>query len=71
MANMSIGALTVSAERNELYHITFPYFHGSLIFAIPYTSLEKLVFPFYNGCMVLFDFSIWIGHTDNNMNEIS
>lgn len=53
MVNMSMGALTLSAERDELYDITFPYFHGSLIFAIPsgkpYTSLEKLFFPFYKS----------------------
>lgn len=50
---MSIGALSLSAERDKLYDITFPYFHGSLIFAIPlgkpYTSLEKLFFPFYKS----------------------
>lgn len=49
-ANMSMGGLNQSPERHKLYDISFPYYSGSLMFAIPpgkpYTSLEKLFFPF-------------------------
>lgn len=52
-----MGAIIVSAERFEVYSVSIPYFHASLIYAIPqgrlYTSLEKLVFPFR--------FRVWIG----------
>lgn len=45
-----MGAIIYTAHRTETYSISFPYFYGSLVFAIPagrqYSSFEKIFFPF-------------------------
>lgn len=45
-----MGATIVATNRAELYSMSFAHFYGSLLYAIPsgipYTSLEKLFFPF-------------------------
>lgn len=47
---MTIGAIIVTSNRLEQYDVTFPYYYGKLLFAIPagvpFTSLEKIFFPF-------------------------
>lgn len=44
------GSIIVAATRAEKYQMTQAYFYGSLLYAIPmaapYSSLEKLFFPF-------------------------
>ncbi|XP_055325489.1 uncharacterized protein LOC129579433 [Sitodiplosis mosellana] len=49
-ANFTVGATVVAESRARIYSMTFAHFYGSLIFAIPpgrpYTSFEKLSFPF-------------------------
>lgn len=48
--NASIGAILLNLDRFEKYSLTYPYFYGSLVFAIPYgkpyTPLEILFLPF-------------------------
>lgn len=50
---MSIGSMVVAEIRARLYSMTFAHYYGTLMFAIPpgrpYTSLEKLLFPFKMG----------------------
>lgn len=49
-ANVTLGSIIVAATRAEKYEMTKAYFYGSLLYAIPmakpYSSLEKLFFPF-------------------------
>lgn len=53
---MTLGAIIVAATRAERFEMTQAYFYGSLLYSIPYgkpySSLEKLFFPFR--------FIIWI-----------
>lgn len=56
MANFTFGATVIAASRAEKYSMAFAHYYGSLLFAIPngrpYTSFEKLFFPF--------KMSVWI-----------
>lgn len=54
--NLTIGATIPVLSRLETFSISFMYFYGSLLYAIPdgkpYSTLEKLYFPF--------DIQVWI-----------
>lgn len=45
-----LGIILAAESRAKLYSFSFVYFYGDLVFGIPpgrpYTSLQKLVFPF-------------------------
>lgn len=49
-ANLTVGAIILTTNRAKIYSRSYTHFYGSLLYAIPngrpYSSLEKLVFPF-------------------------
>lgn len=49
-ANVSLGGIIVAASRAEIFSMSYAYVYGSLVYAIPsgkpYSSFEKLFFPF-------------------------
>lgn len=49
-ANLTMGAIVVANSRAEKYSMTFAHYYSALLFAIPigrpYSSFEKLFFPF-------------------------
>lgn len=51
-ANLTVGSIILTTHRAEIYSRSYTHFYGSLLYAIPngspYSSLEKLVFPFRN-----------------------